>query len=320
MKLRSLVLVLGLLVTLTLGAGEVFAGSGVVSLDKVEGLLGHDTVVAGENLRFVMRFDNSGTNGTAVKCNTSSGWVISSPDGAIWDSVTLDSAGPINAGESQFFLYFNVVSGLGFFNVGNGAPTPDTVGALQAASGTKGLPTTWNDTSLAVRVWFTGTGSHGKHICIDTAFWGTGGTWKWVGVVSLADFFPTWQGLPGLTYNQPGGGYCFLIYDAAAGVDDANGATLPKSFALQQNYPNPFNPTTTVKFDVPTRSQVKLSVYNVLGQKVKTLVDGMVEAGFGHEARWDGTTDGGNAVSSGIYFYKMEAGSFVQTKKMVMMK
>ncbi|MCK4572842.1 MAG: T9SS type A sorting domain-containing protein, partial [candidate division Zixibacteria bacterium] len=86
-----------------------------------------------------------------------------------------------------------------------------------------------------------------------------------------------------------------------------------------QNYPNPFNPTTQVNFDVPTHSQVNISVFNVLGQKTVTLVDEEMNAGS-YVVDWDGTSDGGNKVSSGIYFYRMEAGSFVETKKMMLLK
>ncbi len=88
---------------------------------------------------------------------------------------------------------------------------------------------------------------------------------------------------------------------------------------MKQNYPNPFNPTTEILFDVPTRSHVQINVYNVLGQKVTTLVNEDREAGT-YVVSWDGTSNGGGKVSSGIYFYKMEAGDFVQTKKMALLK
>ncbi|UCD62547.1 MAG: T9SS type A sorting domain-containing protein [Candidatus Zixiibacteriota bacterium] len=94
---------------------------------------------------------------------------------------------------------------------------------------------------------------------------------------------------------------------------------LPKSFALNQNYPNPFNPSTTVRFALPQASPVALKVYNLLGQRVATVVDREMEAGH-HTVTWEGCDDNGNRVASGIYFYRLEAGSFKQTKKMLMLK
>jgi hypothetical protein len=89
---------------------------------------------------------------------------------------------------------------------------------------------------------------------------------------------------------------------------------LPDKFALAQNYPNPFNPTTQISFDLPVASRVTLDVYNVLGQRVTTLVDDNMEAGT-HVVQFDGAS-----YSSGVYFYRISAGNFTQTKKMVMLK
>lgn len=107
-----------------------------------------------------------------------------------------------------------------------------------------------------------------------------------------------------------------LLSDA----DDADPADLlPQEFQLAQNYPNPFNPTTTVKYYVASKSIVNLSVYNILGQRVATLVDREMDAGW-QEVQWNGTDSDGNDVASGVYFYKMAAGDYVDTKKMLLMK
>lgn len=102
-----------------------------------------------------------------------------------------------------------------------------------------------------------------------------------------------------------------------------NGSTsssgLPTEFALGQNYPNPFNPTTDINFALPSAADVELSVYNLLGQKVTTLVNGSMPAG-NHTVTWDGTSESGGQVASGIYFYRISAGSFNETKKMMMLK
>jgi len=91
------------------------------------------------------------------------------------------------------------------------------------------------------------------------------------------------------------------------------------STSLQGNYPNPFNPTTTIKFVLSEDSYVTLEVYNIKGAKVCTLVEGEYEAGF-HNVLWNGTDDSGKPVSSGMYFYKMNTGKNIATKKMVLMK
>ena len=104
----------------------------------------------------------------------------------------------------------------------------------------------------------------------------------------------------------------------ATGVEDVI-AGLPSEFALHQNYPNPFNPNTEVKFDLPVDSRVKLEIFNVLGQKVTTVTDEDMKAGY-KSVTWNGNDHGGQQVASGIYFYKLTAGDHVFTKKMMMLK
>ena len=94
---------------------------------------------------------------------------------------------------------------------------------------------------------------------------------------------------------------------------------LPTEFALLQNYPNPFNPTTTIKFDLPDNSKIKLSIYNSLGQLVRVLVDKELPAGH-HQAVWDGRDFNGSVLASGLYFYQIKADKFVKTTRMILMK
>jgi hypothetical protein len=96
-------------------------------------------------------------------------------------------------------------------------------------------------------------------------------------------------------------------------------AAVPGTFALKQNAPNPFNPTTGIAFDLPVASQVRLEILNVLGQKVKTLVNEFYEAGS-HSVIWDGRDDYGSITASGIYFYRITAGENQAVKKMMMLK
>ncbi len=92
------------------------------------------------------------------------------------------------------------------------------------------------------------------------------------------------------------------------------GTNLPKNYALGQNYPNPFNPTTKIKFDLPRNSQVRLEVYNNLGQLVKVLHDGYTKAGY-YETQFDGS-----GLSSGMYYYRLSTPEYVETKKMILVK
>lgn len=94
---------------------------------------------------------------------------------------------------------------------------------------------------------------------------------------------------------------------------------LPAQFSLSNNYPNPFNPETKIGYFIPKACQVKLEVFNILGQRVRTLVDEAQTAGK-KEVTWDGKDEKGNQVASGVYFYKLETENFSQTKKMVLMK
>ena len=96
-------------------------------------------------------------------------------------------------------------------------------------------------------------------------------------------------------------------------------SNIPEEFALGQNYPNPFNPVTNMDYTLPQRSRVTISIYNVLGQEIKNLVNGEQDYGF-HSISWDGTDMNGREVSSGVYFTQMRSTSFSQTKKMLLLK
>jgi hypothetical protein len=91
-------------------------------------------------------------------------------------------------------------------------------------------------------------------------------------------------------------------------------STAPKTFLLEQNYPNPFNPSTTIRYQLPVASEVKLEVYDVLGKKVATLVSERQAAGY-YQYVWNA-----NGLTSGVYFYRLQAGGFVETKKMMLVK
>jgi|GEM_PF-699695 len=94
---------------------------------------------------------------------------------------------------------------------------------------------------------------------------------------------------------------------------------LPENYALQQNYPNPFNPTTTISYRIPEREHVRLTIYNTLGEKVATLVNGTRSAGM-NQVEWDARDKHGTAVPSGVYFYRLETDGYTQVRRMVLLR
>ncbi|MFZ0389493.1 MAG: C25 family cysteine peptidase [Calditrichia bacterium] len=108
------------------------------------------------------------------------------------------------------------------------------------------------------------------------------------------------------------------VDSVAVGIAE-NGALKPTRFKLEQNWPNPFNPVTTISYALPKAADVKLTIYNTLGQKVKTLVNSRQPSDF-YQVQWDGTNQTGLPVASGIYVYRLQAGSKVAVKKLMLMK
>jgi hypothetical protein len=113
-------------------------------------------------------------------------------------------------------------------------------------------------------------------------------------------------------------GSFFKVHGVKTNVQPVSGV-VPGEFQLGQNYPNPFNPTTTIEYKVPARANVEISIFNILGQKVATVVNDVHEAGS-HRATWNGRDLSGKLAASGVYFYSLKSGSFEQVKKMMLMK
>lgn len=124
------------------------------------------------------------------------------------------------------------------------------------------------------------------------------------------------------SYGVHNAKYTFAILTRALGIMTGVEVVpnkVPKQFALEQNYPNPFNPSTTIDFSVPKSGNVNVTIYNSLGQVVRTLVNNHFTPGM-YKVTWDGRNASGATVSSGVYFYKFTSQSFSQTRKMLMMK
>ncbi|MFC1555646.1 FlgD immunoglobulin-like domain containing protein [candidate division KSB1 bacterium] len=111
----------------------------------------------------------------------------------------------------------------------------------------------------------------------------------------------------------------WLATDEPVGVDEEPKTKIPEDFALKQNYPNPFNPETIIQYELPKVADVTLKIYNIFGQEVKTLINETKPAGY-HQAIWDGTNNSGVKISSGIYFYRIQAGEYTAARKMILLK
>ena len=111
-----------------------------------------------------------------------------------------------------------------------------------------------------------------------------------------------------------GGVFKTILDTALVGVEDENGKIVPEGFSLDQNYPNPFNPTTKIKFSIPELSFVTLKVFDVVGNEIETLVNQEESAGS-YDVQFSAID-----LPSGIYFYQLRAGNFVETKKMILIK
>ena len=105
------------------------------------------------------------------------------------------------------------------------------------------------------------------------------------------------------------------IYQYLSTKDDLT----PTEFALHDNYPNPFNPTTQIRFDLPQVTDATLTIYNMMGQKIRTFSMSSLPAGY-HTVTWNATNDYGQQVSAGVYLYQLQSKGFVRTKKMILLK
>jgi len=140
-----------------------------------------------------------------------------------------------------------------------------------------------------------GTTEEGELLSINTS----DATGTLIGATGFTD-------VQGLAYTVTGG--------PPVSVDDDANTTLPTEFSLEQNYPNPFNPATTIKYDIKERTNVELKVFDILGREIITLVNEEKTAGA-YSVEFNATS-----LPSGVYFYQLSAGNFVETKKMVLLK
>jgi len=146
--------------------------------------------------------------------------------------------------------------------------------------------------------------------------------------VSYSDIEGGWEGVGNIDtdplFCAPDNGEYTLAQNSPCVGTGENGANMgkdaiPLQYTLHQNYPNPFNPITTLRYDLPEQATVNIIIYDMLGRQVRTLLNQTQDAGF-KLVIWNATNDHGKPVSAGVYLYKIQAGEFVQTRKMVLLK
>ena len=117
-------------------------------------------------------------------------------------------------------------------------------------------------------------------------------------------------------YGEP----LFVLYNPSNELNiNESMQNIVTEYNIHQNYPNPFNPVTTLQYNLPVNGLVSIIIYNILGKEVKTLVNTTQDAGY-KSVNWNATNNYGKPVSAGVYLYQIQAGEFVQTKKMVLLK
>ncbi|MFZ1685213.1 MAG: right-handed parallel beta-helix repeat-containing protein [Candidatus Zixiibacteriota bacterium] len=204
--MRFTTLLAGCLLAIALVTTAI-ADQATVTIASVNGSTNYSPIPNRTPIRFLIKY----TNLTGEKCDVCTGFRLTSPDGVVWDSTTLDTIGPFIDGESQFASFFDIA----FARISgsrDGQP-PDTIGVIGAGIPSKSarqLPAGFNDTVFAITAWVSTSQTAGKHLCIDSSFVQPGGTWTWVGK-SLTSYTPAFVGLTQSQPHQDELGYCFTF-------------------------------------------------------------------------------------------------------------
>ena len=260
---------------------------------------------------------SSGAGDTNLLAGTSGGVFLSTNNGTSWTAA--NSGLPKNMDDTTKYIS---VTGFSF--------SPNGAGGTNLFAGTRGGGiflstndgTSWNAVDsgltnndvrcLAVSGKNLFAGTHGGGV-----FFSKNNGTSWTAVNSgMTDTLVRSLAVSGasLFAGTQGSGVWKRPLSEMATLAEGHLSNMPGLFGLSQNYPNPFNPTTAISYQLPAVSHVTLKVYNLLGQEVATLADEVKQAGF-YTANWDASS-----FSSGVYFYRLQTGSFVQTKKLILMK
>lgn len=251
----------------------------------------------------------NGSGGTNLFAGSDSGAFLSTNNGTSWT--------PVNSGLTSRCVLCFAVLGANLF-AGMEAINNDSGGIFCSTdNGSTWTPTGLKNGSISCLAvsgtnLFAAIGSVGVYLSTDN------GT-NWTQVNSgLSDFegyaFSVAVSTPYLFAGNYNGVWRRPLSEMITSVGSSNGKKLPTRFTLEQNYPNPFNPATTISFSLPLESIVSLKVYNIIGREVATLVSEEMPAG-NYSRTWNA-----NGWPSGVYFYRIEAGTYHDTKKLLLLK
>ena len=278
-------------VTLNEDFGEYFAGSldSVFTDDQEEGLvyelisttINIEVKINSDSLLIISIQDSSGVNEVVVKATDIDGL-------SIRDTLTVTIL-PVN----DIPYFEGLADSVSFTN--------NTPGEFDFLNKVKDVETPFEELSISAKV-----------TPDDISF----SVDKEAGLITLTSNDFTGEGVLTFTVKDADGDSVSteVTLIVSLGTSNERESDIPLNFTLSQNYPNPFNPTSTIKFGIPEAAVVKLEIYNLLGQKVKTLVNARRSAGF-HTVNFDATN-----LSSGMYMYRIQAGNFVKIKKMTLIK
>jgi len=301
------------------GSTWKFVSSGIVNR-SITGLAVGDTNLFAGTLGGVYLSTNNGSNwtnvssgmkdttvvslavsGTNLFAGTQGGHVyLSTNSGGIWSEA--------DSGITSLFVQALATIGTNVFAGTSGGVYVSTNNGGHWTAATNGLTKAVNALLVSGTNLFAGAQNNGVYLSTNNgANWTAVNTGLGKTVYALASNGTyLFAGVGGGAWRRP-------LAEMTTSIEPSP-AQLPGAFVLCQNYPNPFNPTTTIRFELPQSSHVVLTVYDALGRRVSTLACGMQEAGY-HEVVFDGSN-----LASGVYFYRLEAGSFVQTKTLIILR
>jgi hypothetical protein len=274
-------------------------GDGIPKLYRVEMSLENSVTLGGMSLGLVFKGDAELNVNWEPQIG---GWDIVGAVGVPW-ALTVESGArfnPAQGGNGSFDMTGLLVTAQ---NIDSLAPDSIILGGLSMMNGYDAGPM---DHTFNYYFSLNVPGGATVAFTVDSAKIGSSGDWTYVSGTgtNIAAAF--------------GGGIEVMVEQSTTSAAGDNPA-IAYTYGLDQNYPNPFNPVTSINYSLARKSQVDIAVFNILGQRVNTLLSGEVEAGPGL-VEWNGDDDSGHEVASGIYFYKMVTDEFVETRKMVLMR
>jgi hypothetical protein len=290
---------------------------------------GHPTNEYTDQSQAVIKFIHNGTDlyigiesDDASVCKWTPGWEA---DGLFLWMTNKGDPRPTDRMEIKTMYFTGGEGDSAEFSLGGVAPTGSAEGVSFEPEGTvthteTNGPDEGYSIEVVVHTDYYGY-SVGDTVLLSTVIWDLDYASADVWTDSTSDYAPNWWGTQWCDVNFEK----YYLYravvmsgQASAIEDDLQLGTI-REYRLHQNYPNPFNPNTTISYDLPVSSNIKIEIFDILGQKVVTLSDNYQIAGS-HQVVWNGRDGVGNAVTSGVYFYRLTTPQFTQVKKMMLMK